>query len=83
MAILQTSKKGQILIPKKYRKKLGIEPGSKVLLVEGDDSLIIKPAPTDPIAAACGFLRGEFSMTQDLLKEHRKEAKREQKNRSR
>lgn len=77
MTILRTSKKGHVLIPKRLRKKLGIEPGAKVLLIEGDDSVTIKPTPPDPIAAACGFLKGDFSLTEDLRREHEEESKRE------
>lgn len=34
-----------------------------------------KPVPPDPIAAATGFLKGQFSLTDDLCREHRNEAR--------
>ncbi len=34
-----------------------------------------KPVPPDPIAAATGFPKGEFSLTSHLRREHRNEAR--------
>ena len=73
MSLAQISSKGQLLIPKKIRKKYGVRPGGKVHLLEQADGILIKPAPNDPIETACGFLNGDFSLTEDLRKEHLKE----------
>jgi AbrB family looped-hinge helix DNA binding protein len=73
MAIVRISPKGQILIPKKLREKYGVKPGGKAHLIEGPDGIVLKPAPSDPITAACGFLEGDFSLTQDLINEHKAE----------
>jgi bifunctional DNA-binding transcriptional regulator/antitoxin component of YhaV-PrlF toxin-antitoxin module len=80
MALVQISKKGQILIKKRLRNKYSLIQGGKVQLIEGPDGIIIKPAPEDPIEAACGFIEGGFSLTGDLLKERQKEKKRESTN---
>jgi AbrB family looped-hinge helix DNA binding protein len=77
MAVVQVSPKGQVLIPKAIREKYGVKPGSNVHILEEPGSIIIKPAPEDPIAEACGFLEGDFSLTDDLIKEHRKESENE------
>jgi len=77
MEVVNVSPKGQILIPKALREKHGVEPGSKVQIIETQNGLFIKPAPKDPIEAACGFLEGDFSLTQDLIEEHRKESENE------
>jgi len=77
MTVVQVSNKGHILIPKKLRERHGIVPGRKVHLLEQPEGLVIMPAPEDPIEAACGFLEGEFSLTRDLLDEHRRELDRE------
>jgi hypothetical protein len=42
---------------------------------------LIKPAPEDPIDTACGFLDGDFSLADDLIKEHQAELADERKNR--
>ena len=83
MTVVQVSAKGQILIPKAIREKYGVKPGSNVHILEEPGSIIIKSAPEDPIAAACGFLEGDFSLTDDLIKEHRKELENEQHDRPR
>ena len=77
MALVQISPKGQILIPKKIRDKYGVIQGGKVQLIERPDGILVKPAPADPIEAACGSIEGNFSLTADLLEERRKEKKRE------
>lgn len=83
MPVSQISSKGQILIPRQLRRKLGFKAGSKVQLIEEEGRLVIAPAPDDPIAAATGFLTGTFSLTDEILREHREEARRERKARSR
>ncbi len=83
MPVSQISSKGQILIPRQLRRKLGFKAGGKVQLYEEGGRLVIAPAADDPIAAATGFLTGKFSLTDDLRREHREEARREQKARSR
>lgn len=83
MSLTQMTPKGQILVPKTLRRKLGLKPGCKVHLAEDNGRLVMTPVPADPIAAATGFLAGSFSLTQDLLREHKEEARRERKHRAR
>ncbi len=73
MTVVRVSPKGQILIPKRIREKYGVKPGSNVQMLEVPESIVIKKAPEDPISAACGVLEGSFSLTDDLIKEHRRE----------
>jgi AbrB family looped-hinge helix DNA binding protein len=80
MAIVKTLAKGQIVIPADIRKKIGIKPGSKVLLTLVDERKVaIEPIPDDPIEAACGMLQGKPSLTRALLKERREDHAREEK----
>jgi AbrB family looped-hinge helix DNA binding protein len=83
MSVSHISEKGHILIPRQLRRKLGFKPGGKVQLIEEGGRLVVAPAADDPIAAATGFLTGKFSLTTDLQREHREEARRERKARSR
>ena len=83
MTVVRVSPKGQILIPKRIREKYGVEPGSNVQILEVPESILIKKAPEDPILAACGFLEGSFSLTDDLIKEHRRELENDRHNCSR
>jgi AbrB family looped-hinge helix DNA binding protein len=77
MPLAQISLKGQILLPKRIRNKYGVRPGGKVHILEQTGGILIKPAPEDPLEAACGFLKGDFSLTHDLIKEHSREGKNE------
>ena len=70
MSIAQISSKGQILLPKRIRNKYGVKPGGKVHILEQTEGILIKPAPENPLETACGFLKGDFSLTKDLLQEH-------------
>ena len=83
MSVTQLTSKGQILVPKHLRRKLGLKPGGKVHLDEEEGRLVLTPVPPDPIETATGFLKGRFSLSQDLRREHREEARRERKARSR
>lgn len=83
MPVSYISEKGQILIPRQLRRKLGFKSGGTVQLVEEKGRLIVTLAADDPIAAATGFLTGNFSLTADLRREHKEEARREQHTRSR
>lgn len=83
MKVAQVTPKGQILIPKKIREKYGVKPGSRVQILEDKTGILIRPAPEDPIEAACGFLKGDFSLTRDLIEEHRRESRDEKTRRSR
>jgi len=71
MAVTHLSQKGQILIPRHLRRKLGLKPGDKIHLAEEPGRLVLTPVPPDPIQAATGFLKGKFSLTKDLLRERR------------
>ncbi len=45
----KVGKRGAVVIPAKIRKKFGIEEGSSVLVEEGPDGVIIRPAVTVPV----------------------------------
>lgn len=79
MPIITVSSKGQIVIPKKIRKDLGIKPGQKVSLQVIDSQRIeLLPLPENPIEAFCGIFKEGSSLTEALLKERREEFKREE-----
>ena len=73
MAIVKTSPKGQVVIPKEIRKRLGITPGKRLLFRVVDDHAEITPLPDDPIAALRGTLKGGKSLTKELLAERKKD----------
>lgn len=81
MAIVKTSSKGQIVIPKKIRQMLGIKPGKKVFIQVVDQHVEISPIPDDPVKALRGILKGGPSLAEELLAERKKDNKTDEKNR--
>jgi AbrB family looped-hinge helix DNA binding protein len=77
--IVAISKKGQLLIPKLYRQKSGIKPGSRVALAAEPNKITLTVLPEDPVAAACGILNTEPSLSKKLMDERDAEIKKEKK----
>jgi AbrB family looped-hinge helix DNA binding protein len=75
MAIVRASSKGQIVIPKEVREKLGITPGKRILFRLVENHAEITPLPDDPIKEMRGVLKGGKSMAQALLGERQKDNK--------
>ena len=74
MAVVKTYAKGQIIIPKDLRVKLGMLPGKKVSLRLVDDHLELRPLPDDPIEFLTGIFRDHpYSLSVELLKERKKD----------
>ena len=73
MAIVKAYAKGQIIIPKNFRTKLGILPGKKVSLRLVDDHLELRPLPDDPIEFLTGIFKDHpHSLSDELLRERKK-----------
>ncbi len=83
MSIVSTSAKGQVVIPKNEREKVGIKPGSKVLVEAINDHIEIRPLPEDPVEYFCGIFKEGASLTEALLRERKEELKREEENAAR
>lgn len=74
MAIVKTHAKGQIIMPKNIRDKLGIKPGKMLSIRLIDDHVEIKPLPDDPVEFLTGiFEKHQSSMAAELLKERKKD----------
>ena len=74
MPALTVSSKGWVVIPAHLRKRYGLEPGSRVRIVDYGGVLSLVPAMDDPLQEAAGMLKGPRPLTQALLAEHRAEA---------
>jgi len=79
MTIVTTSPKGQVVLPKKERERLGIKPGGKVIVKAVSDHIEIYPLPENPVEYFCGIFGEGSSLTQALLKDRKEEAERERK----
>ena len=74
MAVVKAYAKGQIIIPKDFRVKLGILPGKKVSLRLVDDHLELRPLPDDPIEFLTGIFKDHpRSLADELLRERKKD----------
>jgi AbrB family looped-hinge helix DNA binding protein len=77
MVPLTISSKGWVVIPAELRNKYGLKPGSQVRIVDYGGVLSLVPAFEDAVQQAAGMLKGAGSLTEALLREHRRETARE------
>jgi bifunctional DNA-binding transcriptional regulator/antitoxin component of YhaV-PrlF toxin-antitoxin module len=70
MRFANISKGGQITIPAEIRKRWGT---TMVLVEDHGDSLVFRPIPADPIAAAAGSLAGPGPSTEEARARARRE----------
>ena len=70
--------KGQLVIPARIRRKLGIKPGTKVCFVERGGEILFQPVTREYIRSVCGMLKNTTSVTQELLTDRKKEKEREE-----
>lgn len=54
MKQIKVNSKWQIVIPKEFRKKLSMKPGTKVMVGKDDGILFIVPVPKDHLKAVKG-----------------------------
>lgn len=73
MAIVKILAKGQIVIPADIRKRYHIEPGTEIQIMEYGGIIYLIPPVKDPIHSACGILPSKPSLSENILKERRKD----------
>jgi AbrB family looped-hinge helix DNA binding protein len=79
METAYVNSKGQIVIPFKIRRKLGVKPGTKICFVERDHEVLFQASTKKYIRSLCGMLKSTKLVTTDLLKERRLDKQREEK----
>jgi AbrB family looped-hinge helix DNA binding protein len=81
MSIVKTHPKGQIVLPKRIRDKLGIKPGTALSVKLVDDHAEIRPLPNDPIEFLTGIFRDHpVSMATELIEERKRDDKNDETN---
>jgi len=74
MTIVTATEKGQVVIPAKIRKRYHITKGTKVIILDKDDQIILKPLLKEPIKQARGIFKRGASALNVLMKDRREEA---------
>ena len=78
---VKTHPKGQIILPKKIRDKLGIKPGTALSVKLVADHAEIRPLPNDPIEFLTGILKDHpGSMAKELVEERKRDDKNDETN---
>jgi len=73
--------KGQVVIPAKIRRSLGIKPGTRLVFNQKNSTFEVRPITEAYIDSIQGILQrkpGEKPMTQELVEEHATEVSREE-----
>lgn len=78
MGTSTVTQKGQIVIPAPLRRKLGFEPGTKVIVTEGDDGEVhVRPLNQAYFEQYAGLLSDGPSATEELLETRARDRRRE------
>ncbi|MEX2162294.1 MAG: AbrB/MazE/SpoVT family DNA-binding domain-containing protein [Anaerolineales bacterium] len=68
-----TTTKGQIVIPAKLRRKYGIKEGTKIIVTDNGEAIVLKPITEQYLRKLQGSLKGSGALK--ALAEGRKEDK--------
>ncbi|MBI5945577.1 MAG: AbrB/MazE/SpoVT family DNA-binding domain-containing protein [Chloroflexi bacterium] len=68
--------KGQIVIPATLRRKYGIKNGTKIIVTDVGDAIVLKPVTEQYLKSLQGSLKGKGGL-KTLMDERRKDKERE------
>ena len=69
MAITTITTKGQIVIPSRIRKQRGLKKGTKMILEERGEELVLKPLNSNYLERASQILKTNGQLSEKLLAE--------------
>ena len=78
MDSVRVTTRGRIVIPARFRRRLGIKPGTKVCFIEHGSEILFQPVTKQGIRSVCGMLKDKTSATAELLTERKKDRERKQ-----
>ena len=67
------TQKGQIVIPSKLRRKLGIRKGTQIAFIEEDERLLLQPLTAEYVKSLRGALKGGRSPLKTLFEERKRD----------
>ena len=70
----RASAKGQIVIPVALRQKYGIKKGTRIVIIDNGNSIILKPMTEEYLKKLQGSFKGKGGL-KTLLGERRKDAR--------
>ena len=70
------SEKGWVVIPRELRERYGLKKGDRVHVIDYGGVISIVPASDSPIKNSSGMLKGKTSLTKELAKSRRDDARR-------
>ena len=65
--------KGQIVVPAKLRRRLGLKKGAKVAIIEDEHGFVVRPLDRNYFDRFAGILPGKGKATKALMEERRKD----------
>ena len=74
MQLVKVLGKGQVVIPASIRKKYEIQPGAEIQIFEYGNLIYLVPPAKDPVKQAMGCLPASPSLSEDLLRERKKDS---------
>ena len=77
MAITTITTKGQIVIPSKIRKQRGLKKGTKMIIEERGEELVLKPLDSDYLEQASQILQTGGTLSEKLLAERKLDREKE------
>ncbi|MEK7250067.1 MAG: AbrB/MazE/SpoVT family DNA-binding domain-containing protein [Bacteroidota bacterium] len=69
--------KGQIVVPARIRRRLGLTKGTKVAIIEDELGFAVRPVNRKYFEQFAGILKTKGKLTKRLLEERRKDRERE------
>ncbi|MBI5373918.1 MAG: AbrB/MazE/SpoVT family DNA-binding domain-containing protein [Candidatus Schekmanbacteria bacterium] len=75
MPIVKTTEKGQVVIPAEIRKRYHIIKGTKVIIIDKNGQIILKPVLKEAVREARGYFKKGSSALKTLIEDRKEDSK--------